>query len=117
MTELLPTHVWIKRTLFLKGKDASISNTVVEFGDPLSEASMAKAFIEILQEFGNELELADFSPVRMDTGRYIIQSHAGFSVVELDPAWTQQQVEEMENAAAPALDWKVWGDVFTKEEA
>lgn len=115
--EIRPTHVWVKRTLYPNGKDSSISNSVIEFEDPLSDESMAKAFIEILREFGNELELADFSPIRMDVGRYIIRSHAGFSVVELDPAWTQEEVEQMEAAAAPELDLKVWGEIFTTEGA
>lgn len=113
MTDIKPTHCWVKRTLYLKGQDSQVSNQVIEFEEPQDEASMAKAFVEILSEFGNELELGDFSPVRMDVGRYIIKSHAGFSVVELDPAWTQEQIEQMEEAAAPDLDMQVWGEVFT----
>lgn len=115
MTEIKPTHCWVKRSLYLNGKDAVVSNTVIEFEDPLDDESMANAFVEILTEYGNELDLGDFTPVRMDTGRYLIKSHTGFSLVEIDPAWTEEQIEQMEAAVAPQLDMKTWGSIFSVE--
>lgn len=109
MDEPKPTHCWITRTLYLKGNDAATSHQIIHFEDT-SDEGMARAFMDALVEFGQELSLGDYHPVRMDAGRYVIQSQTGFSVVEIDPAWTQAELDLLENA--PKLDLNVWGGIL-----
>lgn len=118
MTELKPSHCWIKRTLFLKGHDSEISNQVIHFPDPADDSSLAKIFVDVLIEFGKELDLHEIEPHRMDVGRYVIESEKGFSVIEIDPAWTEEQIEQMEAMdSSPQIDMKVWGDIFHNGQA
>lgn len=114
--ELRPTHAWVSRTLYLKGQDSKTSHHVLHFEDPDDEPAMSRLVLELLEEFGRELSLGDYSPIQMDIGRYFIRSHTGFSVVEVDPAWTQEQIDQMEEEPGVDVDMTTWGSIFTRED-
>lgn len=114
--ELRPSHAWVTRTLYLNGQDSSVAHHVLHFEDNNDDAKMQAIVLELLVEFGQELSLGDYSPIQLDLGRYIIKSATGFSIVEVDPAWTQEQIDSMEEEPAVEVDWGTWGSLFSRED-
>lgn len=110
-----PSHCWVRRTLYKHGRDSETSTQLLHFEDPDDEAAIVEAFLGILVDYGEELGLEEFSPIHMDVGRWVIESEEGFSVVEIDPGWTEEQVDAMDAAMTTELDSKVWGGIFTKD--
>lgn len=108
----LPAHAWVKRTLYLNGRDSEISNQALHF-ESLDDPEVQSLIIETLVEFGHELGIyKDFAPTHVCEGRWVIESDSGFSVIEIDAAFSEDQVRRMEEGAAIELDLKVWGGIF-----
>jgi hypothetical protein len=114
--EIRASHAWVTRTLYLNGQESKLGHYILHFEDPDDDSAMQKVVLELLVEFGQELSLGDYSPIQMDLGRYFIKSHAGFSVVEVAPCWTQEQIDQMDEEPAVDVDMAVWGSLFVRED-
>jgi hypothetical protein len=112
LRDLIPSHCWVKRTLYKKGEDSVTNNQLLHFEDGGDETAIVKAFVGILIDYGKELGLTIFAPIHMDVGRWVIESEEGFSVIEIDPGWTEEQFDAMDEETATQLDASVWGSIF-----
>lgn len=114
------THAWIQRNHFPRGGDSSINHYILHFDKPPSVQELLVSMAEILKEFFEELGIEFgigmriLEPLQVDQTRFVIEGPKGFSVLEIDPAFTEEEFNQINKGKEEhiEIDEKVWGNLF-----
>ena len=112
---VFPSHAWVKRYLFPDGKDSITNDYILHFENKQDIEELIVKFTELLLALSKEVGLLTTNPKQLEIGRFIIEGPKGFSVIEVSPAYTQEEFDKI-NVGDSKLDETVWGSLFGTKE-
>ena len=110
------SHAWFTRYYFPNGGDSAVNNYIVHFERPGNVPEMIEKMVPILLDFYKELGSNQGrigGPLPLEVGRFVLEGPKGFSIVEIAPAFTQEEFDALNDSEEIHLDENVWGGVFS----
>ena len=79
---------------------------------------MLEKFIELLVEFYGEVGVTFgvtrmAEPFQLETGRFVLEGPKGFTIMEVSPAYTEEEFNAIVGEDETHLDQGVWGSIFS----
>lgn len=108
-------HAWISRHFFPKDRDAVQSHFILHIADKKDFEELMEQFYALIKEFTAEVGGSAKIPGIIEKDRFLIEGPKGFSIIEVAPAYTQEEYDELTGNEVEHLDLSVWESMFTQE--
>lgn len=114
--ELQSNHAWVTRYFFPLGGESRQNQYMLHFDDPHSPEDLIGTVGDLLKDFIEEIGGQWTSPGILDKRRFFIEGPKGFAIIEIAPAYTEEEVNKME-FEPKNLDLSIWEQMFKSSDA